>query len=71
MAHGLDDVSPYILMKCAETFEKPLELVSKKSMDEGLLPREWKRVNIVPIFKKGDRKKAFIYRPKSLNKHDL
>ena len=35
-------------------------------MDQGIIPDDWKTVNVVPIFKKGDHSKAENYRPVSL-----
>ena len=36
------------------------------SLQEGIVPLEWKEANIVPLFKKGSRNKSVNYRPVSL-----
>lgn len=61
-AHCPDGVSPYLLKKLSETLEGPLA-VPKSFMGECSVVREWKRVNIVLIFKKGDIEQILCYRP--------
>ena len=36
------------------------------SLQEGIVPLEWKEANIVPLFKKGSRNKSVNYRQVSL-----
>ena len=36
------------------------------SLQEGIVPFEWKETNIIPLFKKGSRNKSVNYRPVSL-----
>ena len=33
------------------------------SLQEGIVPFEWKEANIIPLFKKGSRNKSVNYRP--------
>ena len=43
-----------------------LSSVFNTSLQEGIVPLEWKEANIIPLFKKGSRNKSVTYRPVSL-----
>jgi len=43
------------LVKIAAELGKPLCLIFCKSLDNGLLPVDWKVGNVILVFKKGDR----------------
>ena len=45
---------------------KPLAIICKQCVDTGIFSSEWKKGNIVPILKKGDKQTLKIYRPVSL-----
>ena len=49
-----------------EQISTPLAHVFKMSLQEGIVPLEWKEANIIPLFKKGSRNKSVNYRPVSL-----
>ena len=40
--------------------------VFNMSLQEGIVPLEWKEANIIPLFKKRSRNKSVNYRPVSL-----
>ena len=44
----------------------PLAHVFIMSLQEGIVPLEWKEANIIPLFKKGSRNKSVNYSPVSL-----
>ena len=44
----------------------PLKIVFNKSIQEGKIPEEWKKVNVTAIFKKGDKYNPNNYSPVSL-----
>ena len=63
---GVDGLSPKILKETVEQISKPLVHVFNMSLQEGIVPVEWKVANIIPLFKKGSRNKSVNYRPVSL-----
>ena len=63
---GVDGISPKILIETVEQISTPLAHVFNMSLQEGIVPLEWKEANIVPLFKKGSRNKSINYRPVSL-----
>ena len=63
---GVDGLSPKILKETVEQISKPLAHVFNMSLQEGIVPLEWKEANIIPLFTKGSRNKSVNYRPVSL-----
>ena len=63
---GVDGISPKILKETVEQISMPLAHVFNVSLQEGIVPLEWKEANIIPLFKKGSRNKSVNYRPVSL-----
>ena len=63
---GVDGISPKILKEIVEQISTPLVHVFNMSLQEGIVPLEWKEANIIPLFKKGSRYKSVNYRPVSL-----
>ena len=64
---GVDGISPKILKKKpVEQISTPLAHVFNMSLQEGIVPLEWKEANIIPLFKTGSRNKSVNYRPVSL-----
>ena len=51
---------------CGPAIYKPLEIIFKQCLETGMFPSEWKKGNIVPIHKKGDKQTLKNYRPVSL-----
>ena len=66
-AHGRDTISIRILKTCGDTICTPLDLIFKQSLTTGVLfLSEWKKGDIVPCYKKGDKQNLKNYRPISL-----
>ena len=65
-APGPDGVSNWILKECKEQLVDKIYDLLSMSLDKGILPRDWKRANIVPIYKGGNRSNPLNYRPVSL-----
>ena len=63
---GVDGISPKILQESVEQISTPLAHVINMSLQEGIVPLEWKEANIIPLFKKGSRNKSVNYRLVSL-----
>ena len=78
---GVDGISTKILKETVEQISSPLAHVFNMSlqegivplewkeaniMREGIVPLEWKEANIIPLFKKGSRNKSVNYSPVSL-----
>ena len=65
-ANGHDSISIRMLKLCGSAIYKTLVIIFKQSVDTGISPSEWKKGNIVPIHKKGDKQTLKNYRPVSL-----
>ena len=63
---GIDGISHKILKETVEQISTPLAHVFNMSLEEGIVPLEWKEANIIPLFKKSSRKKSVNYRQVSL-----
>lgn len=63
---GPDEIHPRILKELAEYLSGPLSLIFNKSLESASLPVTWREAEVVPLFKKGQRKDPGNYRPISL-----
>ena len=55
---GVDGISPKILKETLEQISTPLAHVFNMSLQEGIVPLEWKEANIIPLFKKWFKKQV-------------
>ena len=63
---GPDGLHPRVLKEVAEEIAVPLTMIFNKSLQEGVVPEEWKIANVTAIFKKGNVTSPGNYRPVSL-----
>ena len=62
----MDGIPPKLLLEIVEQISIPLATVFNLSLEEGVVLLEWKKANIIPLFKKRSRSKSENYRPMSL-----
>ena len=51
---------------CDTSIWRPLKLIFQSCLKSGKFPTEWKKANVVPVHKKGDKQILKNYRPISL-----
>ena len=65
-ACGPDELPNMVLSKCAKSLAPGISTLFQKSLDSGILPKDWTDANVTPVFKKGDKHAPENYRPVSL-----
>ena len=65
-AHGWDNISIRMIKIGGASLVKPLYSIFRSSVDSSVFPSQWKKANVIPVFKKGDKSVAKNYRPVSL-----
>ena len=63
---GPDGVSGRMIKECKDQLLNPIMDLVETSIRTGTVPREWKRADIVPIYKSGCKMEPLNYRPVSL-----
>ena len=63
---GPDGLHPWVLKEASKELAIQFTILYRKSLTEGVVPKEWKDAHITPIFKKGSRAASNNYRPVSL-----
>ena len=51
-AQGHNDVSIRMIKLCSQSIVKPLSVIFKNCIDNGIFPDIWKKSNIIPVHKK-------------------
>ena len=65
-AHGHDMISIRMVKLCDASLCKSLEVIFKSCLESGKFTLEWKKANVVPAYKKGDKQLLKNYSPISL-----
>ena len=65
-AYGPDNLPPKLIKEAKGVICKPLTDLFNKSLSCASVPKMWKRANVLPVYKKGDRNLLSNYRPVSL-----
>ena len=65
-AAGPDGIHGTVLKNCAVSLAYPLSLIFRTSYNSGMIPKDWKIANVVPVHKKGSKMSVENYRPISL-----
>ena len=65
-ATGPDEIPAYLLKETSNEMAPILTFIFQASLLQSSVPSDWKKANIVPLFKKGDRTVPNNYRPVSL-----
>ena len=63
--HGHANTSIRMLKICGDSICVPLQMIFKQALLTGVFHFEWKKGNIAPIHKKGDKQNIKNYRPVS------
>ena len=65
-AHGHDNISTSMIKICDSSIVKPLSIMFRNSWNSGIFPDKWKRSNIIPVQRKGNKQLIQNYLPVSL-----
>ncbi|PKU44861.1 rna-directed dna polymerase from mobile element jockey-like [Limosa lapponica baueri] len=63
---GPDRIHPRVLRELAEVIAGPLSIIFEGSWRTGEMPEDWRKANVIPVFKKGKKEDLGNYRLVSL-----
>jgi len=63
---GADDIGLRLLNNIQDDLCVPLYLLFRKSLNDGMVPDDWRSANVSPLYKSGSRTNVENYRPVSL-----
>ena len=55
---GVDGIPPKLLKESVEQISTPLAKVFSLSLEEGMVPSEWKEADITSLFRRGSSNKS-------------
>ena len=65
-SHGHDGISIRMIQLSCKSIAKPLYLLFRNCFEASTFPIEWKKANVIPVYKKGNKQEISNYRPISL-----
>ncbi|PKU35648.1 rna-directed dna polymerase from mobile element jockey- hypothetical protein [Limosa lapponica baueri] len=63
---GPEGMNPRVLRELAEVIDGPLSIIFERSWRTGEVPEDWRKANVIPVFKKGKKEDPGNYRLVSL-----
>ena len=54
-AHGWDNISIRIIKLCSKSIARPLSLIFQSILNDGVVPNDWKKSDIIPCHKRGSK----------------
>jgi len=63
---GPDRRHPRVQRELTDVIAEPLSIISERSWRTGEVPEDWRKANVIPVFKKGKKEDPGSYRPVSL-----
>jgi len=60
------ELSKRLIFKVVDVIAEPLSIIFERSWRTGEVPEDWRKANVIPIFKKGKKEDPGDYRPVSL-----
>ena len=54
-ASGVDGIYPSLRRELSEQLRGSLSILFRRTLDEGMVPTDWRATNITPLYKKGNK----------------
>jgi hypothetical protein len=66
LSTGIDEIPDCVVKQCTKVLKRPLTNIYNASLESGIFPDQLKVAEVIPLYKKGDRKDIGNYRPIAL-----